>query len=126
MAHFRLGRVEVNAVISSKMKGFLDAASADARPSEKLHKLAYEATREHTRTLAKVRRGYGYGRHLLALEWMVEEGEETPSFFIDPSYAKSKPGKVLTSNFTTGWLEGGFVYPPRDSVLVYFEVGEDK
>jgi hypothetical protein len=58
-----------------------------------------EAGAHHT--LAKVRRECGYGRHVLASQLMVEEREGPPSFFTDPSYAKSMPGKVSTSNSTT-------------------------
>lgn len=126
LSHFQRGRVDVNAIITAPMMLFLNAAALDSQPSRQLRDLADNATREHVRNLGRVSRGFGYGRHLLALEWMIADTETRPSFFDDPSYAKSKPGRVLTSSFTTGWLEGGFVYPPPDSVLIYFQVGEEK
>lgn len=56
-----------------------------------------------------------------------EEGREwetIPNFFGDAVYQRMKPSCAITSCFTTGWLEGGFVSPGRGSILVYFEVGE--
>ncbi|RAK95950.1 uncharacterized protein BO80DRAFT_244580 [Aspergillus ibericus CBS 121593] len=91
-----------------------------------LRRHALAATKEHTLHLNRVCHGRGYNRHLLALEWMLSPEEDRPTFFQDPSYRKSQPGRVLTSSFATGWLEGGFVYPPAESILVYWEVLEEE
>ncbi|KAJ5735698.1 uncharacterized protein N7483_000823 [Penicillium malachiteum] len=126
LAHFRHGRVDVNAIVTTPMMAFLDEATVDSHPRRVLRDLADNATREYVSNLRRVSRGQGYGRHLLALEWMIADTEERPSFFDDPSYLKSKPGRILTSCFNTGWQEGGFVYPPANSILIYFEISEER
>ena len=71
-------------------------------------------------------KGRAFSHHMLAMEWILLERKKTPDLFLDSSYAKMKPGKVLTSDFTTRWLEGGFAYPAPKSILVYFEVKDER
>ncbi|ESZ98068.1 hypothetical protein SBOR_1599 [Sclerotinia borealis F-4128] len=123
LAQFRQGRVEVHHIITPLMAQFLitnkHAVNIHSRD------LLYAAAKEHAKSLTRASKGRGFSRHLLAMEWMVREGEKIPAFFHDPVYARMKPEKVLTSCFTTGWQEGGFVYPFPGSVLVYFEVRDE-
>ena len=62
------------------------------------------------------------------MEWMLAElrkaGDgmiEEPELFQDEVYKRLKPGRIMTSSFSTGWEEGGFVYPVPGGVLIYFE-----
>ncbi|EDO04615.1 hypothetical protein SS1G_07098 [Sclerotinia sclerotiorum 1980 UF-70] len=120
LAQFRQGRVEVHHIITPLMAQFL----ATNKQTLNIHsrELLYEAAKEHAKSLTRASKGRGFSRHLLALEWMIKEGEETPAFFQDAVYARMKPERAVTSCFNTGWLEGGFVYPFPGSILVYFEV----
>lgn len=126
MAHFLKGRVEVNHIIQGPMADFLaTAAQTDLNTPynrTELRTLAYKAARSHATSLGRTSKGRGFSRHLLAMEWMLHEEEMMPELFSNPVYQRMKPGKVLTSAFRTGWVEGGFVYPVPESVLVYFEV----
>ncbi|CAD6442880.1 62e7626d-0f35-4e4a-b9b1-5f30bfcc7997 [Sclerotinia trifoliorum] len=123
LAQFRHGRVEVHHIITPLMAQFL----ATNKQILNVHsrELLYEAAKEHAKSLTRASKGRGFSRHLLALQWMVKEGEETPAFFQDVVYARMKPERAVTSCFNTGWLEGGFVYPFPGSILVYFEVKRD-
>ena len=126
MAHFRKGRVEVHHIIGPAVAHFLEAVK-DAENSPKNRRVAFlDAAKAHAKSLSRVSKGKGFSRHLLALEWMLREGEEKPKLFEDPVYVRLKPGKVMTSNFTTGWLEGGFFYPVPESILVYFEIRDER
>ena len=122
MAHFRKGRVEVHHIIGPAMAAFLKAAGDSTAPNHTFRVLFFEAAKAHAKSLSRAAKGRAFSRHILAMEWMLREGEVTPELFEDPSYIKMKPGKVMTSNFTTGWLEGGFVYPIPKSILIYFQV----
>ena len=122
MAPFRKGRVEVHHIIQPPVAKFLEAATEPDIPSSRLRTMAFEAAKGHAKSLSRASKGHGFSRHMLALEWMIREGESTPKLFESPVYARMKPGKVLTSAFKTGWLEGGFVYPVPGSILVYFEI----
>ena len=126
MAHFRKGRVEVHHIISATVARFLSSATDSTVPPDKLRERFFDATKAHAKSLSRAGKGRTFSRHMLAMEWMVREGETTPDLFVDSSYAKMRPGKVLTSNFTTGWLEGGFAYPVPESILVYFEIKDER
>lgn len=122
MATFRKGRVEVHHIIQPLVAEFLAAASDPKIARSKLRTMAFEAAKAHAKSLSRASQGQGFSRHMLALEWMMREGESMPKLFESPVYARMKPGKVLTSAFRTGWVEGGFVYPVPGSILVYFEI----
>lgn len=123
LAQFRQGRVEVHHIITPLMAQFILTNKNAINPHSR--RLLYDAAREHAKSLTRASKGRGFSRHLLALEWMLREGEESPAFFQDPVYKRMKPAKAVTSFFATGWQEGGFVYPFPGSILVYFEVKDD-
>ena len=126
MAHFQKGRVEVHHIIVPALARFLAAIKEADRSPKNLRVAFLDAARAHAKSLSRVSKGKGFSRHLLALEWMLREDEEKPKLFEDPVYVRLKPGRVMTSNFTTGWLEGGFVYPVPESILVYFEIRDER
>lgn len=128
MATFRKGRVEVHHVLNEAMMKFIDAASDEGSTvsRETVRARAYDAAKAHARSLRHTSKGHGFGRHLLAMEWMVNEGETMPDLFRDPAYLRLKAARVVTSTFQTGWVEGGFVYPVPDSILVYFEIKDQR
>ena len=126
MAHFRKGRVEVHHIIGPAVARFLESVKEVEGFPKNVRVAFLDAAKAHAKSLSKVRKGKGFSRHLLALEWMVHEGEEKPKLFEDPVYVRLKPGKVMTSSFTTGWLEGGFFYPVPESILIYFEIRDER
>ena len=126
MAPFRKGRVEVHHVIQPRVAEFLAAATESSAPVSRLRIMAFEAAKAHAKSLSKSSQGHGFSRHLLAMEWMVRDGEPTPALFKSPVYARMKPGKVVTSAFKSGWVEGGFVYPVLDSILVYLDIKDQR
>ena len=128
MATFRKGRVEVHYVLNKAMMKFIDAASDEGSTlsRETVRARAYDAAKGHARSLRHTSKGHGFGRHLLAMEWMLNEGETVPEFFRDPAYLRLKAARVVTSTFQTGWVEGGFVYPVPESILVYVEIKDQR
>ena len=122
MATFRKGRVEVHHIIQPRVAEFLIAATEPKIPKAKLRTMAFEAAKAHAKSLSRASKGHGFSRHMLAMEWMIREGESTPKLFKSSVYARMKPAKLITSAFKTGWVEGGFVYPLPGSILVYFEI----
>ena len=123
MATFRKGRVEeVHHIIQPLVAEFLTAATEPKITRAKLRTMAFEAAKAHAKSLSRASKGHGFSHHMLAMEWMIREGESTPKLFESSVYTRMKPGKVLTSAFKTGWVEGGFMYPVPGSILVYFEI----
>ena len=126
MATFRKGRVEVHHIIQPLVAEFLTAASEQVTDSSKLRAMAFQAAKAHTKSLSRASKGHGFSRHLLAMEWAIQEGDTTPTLFKSPIYARMKPGKVITSAFKSGWVEGGFVYPVPGGLFIYFEVKDQR
>ena len=129
MAHFRKGRVEVNYAIQPAVATFLavvNSTDITTATISNLRSLFHAAAKAHATSLVRANRGRGFNRHMLALEWVLREGEVAPTLFHDSVYARMKSVKMVTSSFETGWLEGGFVYPVKGGVIVYFEVHKDR
>ena len=148
LAHFRQGRVEVHHVINAAVARFLEAAidtfahspiqsswdngsiasSTSAVSIQDLKQLFYTAATAHTKSLSRCSQGQGFSRHLTALEWAFEDLRakdplfQEPELFRNEVYKRLKPGKIMVSGFTTGWEEGGVVYPVPGGVLIYFEM----
>ena len=86
------------------------------------------AAKQHASLLATVYRGHGFTHHLYALQEVVnlEQGETMPSLFTDPTYARTRPAKLMTD--CAEWMEniqeGGFAMPDPDFVLVHYEIEE--
>lgn len=151
LAHFQKGRVEVHHTIQPAVAKFLDAAVTEAHlvcesdeslcvPSvTRLRDLFYEAAVAHAKSLTSCSEGRGFSRHLLALEWVLEDvrGErrgdtnqgiiiQEPELFQNEVYKRMKPGKIMTSCFRTGWEEGGFIYPIKGGTLIYFDFDDQQ
>ena len=88
--------------------------------------MALEVAKAHAKSLSRSSKGHGFSRHMVALEWIVSDGESTPELFKSSSYASMKPGKVVTSAFKTGQVVGGSVYPDFNSILVYLEFKDQR
>ena len=123
---FPQGRVEVHNFIGPAVARFLNSAGDFTGPPDRLRERFFDATKAHAKPLSMAGRGRAFSHHMLVTEWMLRKRETTPDLFLDSSYTKMKPGKVLTSNFNTGWLEGGFAYPVPESILVYFEIKDER
>ena len=71
-------------------------------------------------------RGYGLTHHLYALQEVVrpDQGETMPSLSTDPTYARTRPAKLMTD--CAEWLEdnqeGSFAMADPDFVLVHYEI----
>ncbi|KAL9637970.1 MAG: hypothetical protein Q9204_001674 [Flavoplaca sp. TL-2023a] len=136
LAHFRQGRVEVHHTIQPAVALFLSDAVGCERTtfssSPTLRASFYEAARAHAKSFARCRAGKGFSRHMLAMEWMLDdvrkeliEYPQDAMLFEDEVYRRMKPGRIMTSCATSGWLEGGFVYPVPEGVFVYFEIQDE-
>ena len=86
------------------------------------------AAKDHANLLASVYRGHGFTHHFYALQEVVrlDQGEVMPSLFTDPTYARTRPAKLMTD--CAEWLEsiqdGAFAMPDPDFVLVHYEIDE--
>ncbi|PGH16655.1 hypothetical protein AJ80_05157 [Polytolypa hystricis UAMH7299] len=130
LSHFLKGRVELNHVLWSEVAEFCAAASpSSSEPlsnNSALRTLFFEGVKAHAKNLVRASRGYGIDRHLLCLEWSIQEGEIAPALFSSPLYKKGRNSLVMTDCLSTGALECGAVQPDPGSFWIHFEPEEDR
>jgi len=125
ISHFSKGRVDINHILWSEVKEFCDAASEEDCKPAALLPLFVNATKAHASNLMRCSRGQGSDRHLLCLEWMLEEAEEIPELFASKIYRESRPRMIMTDCLETGFLEVGSWPSSMKGLWVHFEPGKD-
>jgi carnitine O-acetyltransferase len=109
---YQHGRTEVTRSCSVESEIFCDGMLRSLHYSD-LYKLLRDACNAHSAYTAKAAKGFGCDRHLLALKFLIREGEKTPSLFNDPGYLRSNHWAISTSGlvgeFMDGWAFGEVV-----------------
>ena len=129
MRAFRKGRVDIMQVIVPEVADFCAAALDESVPTTTRRALFYDAVKAHNNNLVRVSRGRGFAGHLYALQEVVQDGEEQPSLFTNPTYAKTRPSKIMTdcTEWTNSLLqEGGWVMPDPEHVWVHYDVDDEE
>ena len=78
--------------------------------------------------MTRISRGGGFASHLYALQEVIEEGEDLPLLFSDPTYANTRPRKIMTSSvpWQDSLQEAGFVLPDPENLWIQYEVDNDR
>jgi acyl transferase domain-containing protein/NADPH:quinone reductase-like Zn-dependent oxidoreductase len=87
------------------------------------------AARRHTSNVLAVTRSGGSDRYLALLQEMSKlpaSATPNPALYLDPVYQRSRPRKLMSSNFSTGMAENGCVQADEDSVWSHFEFGAER
>ena len=127
MRHFHHGRVDILQAILPEVEEFCASALDNNIPVLRRRELFFEAAKAHTKNLTRVSQGRGFAGHLYALQEVLRAGEELPSLFTNPTYAKTRPGKIMTD--CTDWnssllQEAGWVMPDPEHVWVHYHVSD--
>ncbi|KAJ4296761.1 hypothetical protein N0V90_006809 [Kalmusia sp. IMI 367209] len=125
LGHFCKGRVDLNHTFWAEVKEFCDAASIEDCEPATLRSLLVNATKAHASNLMRCSRGHGIDRHLLCLEWALEEDEEMPEFFANDIYRESRPKMIVTDCLETGLLEVGSWPASENGLWIHFEPEDD-
>ena len=129
LRQFRKGRNDILQVQTPAVEAFCAAATSpdlDTIPLAERRRLFAEAAKSHAREVAVTRRGRGWYRHLVALQDMLEPGEEEPALYSDPLYLKIRPRKVFTTFVEANVPEGGATWKTRDSIWLSCQVSEER
>ena len=104
------------------------AASDDQRSSRRRKSLFHEAAKAYTNTTTRISRGGGFACHLYALQEVLEQDEPVPCLFSDPTYANTRPKKIMTSSvpWQDSLQEAGFLLPDPENLWVQYEVLDDR
>ena len=128
MRPFYKGRVEIIQTVLPPVFEFCASMQAKTRPASYRRSIFYEAAKAYTNTTTRISRGGGFASHLYALQEVIEEGEELPLLFSDPTYANTRPRKIMTSSvpWQDSLQEAGFVLPDPENLWVQYEVDNDR
>ncbi|KAI4112730.1 MAG: hypothetical protein LQ345_006164, partial [Seirophora villosa] len=128
MRSFHKGRVNIIQSVLPPVASFCAAMCDVSTTSTKRRELFHEATRTYTNALTRISRGRGFAHHLYALREVLRDDEDTPLLFQDPTYARTRPGKIMTdcTPFEGAITEGGVEMPDSDFVWVHYEVDEER
>ncbi len=128
MRPFYKGRVEIIQTALPPLFEFCASMQDKTRSASYRRSLSYEAAKALTNTMTRISRGGGFASHLYALQEVVEEGEELPLLFLDPTYANTRPRKIMTSSvpWQDSLQEAGFALPDPESLWVQYEVDNDR
>ena len=120
------GRTEVTRSVSIESERFCDAVQ-NALPKEQIYKSLVEACKAHSEYTGKASKGLGCDRHLLALKFLIKQGEKVPSLYSDPGYTRSGHWAISTSGLVGELMDGwcfGEVVP--DGIGVGYSVQKQR
>jgi hypothetical protein len=126
LSNFHKGRVENNQGLLPPVKEFLDVADDDTISIQLRRKLFYEAVKSHANSVTRAVRGRGFDRYLTSLRQVLEEGEETPTLFKDPIYARTRPRKFMSHTHETGMLEQAYLMRDPEAIWLHYIVEDDR
>lgn len=138
MRTFYKGRVDLIQTILPEVANFCTAMCSSAITTARttttetskvdLRDLFHKAAKAHTSAVTRISRGRGFAHHLYALQEVRRDDEEVPSLFQDPTYNKTRPGKIMTDcvDWEDAISEGGYVMPDPEHVWVHYEVDDDR
>ena len=96
MRPFYKGRVDIMQVILPQVVDFCASALDHNIPALARRALFFEAVKAHNNNVTRVSRGRGFAGHLYALQEVLQQGEDLPTLFTNPTYAKTRPAKIMT------------------------------
>ena len=133
MRPFRKGRVELIQAVLPPVAEFcasMQNRQKDSAATQLKRTLFYNAIKAYNNTMTRISRGGGFMGHLYALQEVLEEGEETPQLFLDPSYEATRPKKIMTS--TIPWQDSlqeagsDFFLSDPEHIWIQYEVGDER
>lgn len=94
---FRKGRIDFIQVHSPEVSALCKATEDPTKSPSTLRKLLDAAIKTHVAQVTEAMRGRGWERHMMALKYVLQAGEEAPAVFTDPLYTRTRPRKVYTA-----------------------------
>lgn len=103
---YKLGRTEViRSTTAEALEFYKKMESTTATDVERL-KAMQVAGAKHAKLAQEAADGRGVDRHLFGLKKLLQEGEQLPELYQDPTFAKSSDWVLSTSQLTSEFFEG--------------------
>jgi len=103
---FQQGRTETCRSVSDESVAFCDAMEDPSVPVEKSRELFRAALNAHVAYISDASDGKGVDRHLFGLKKCLQEGEQVPEIYTDPTYAYSSSWFISSSQLSSEWFNG--------------------
>jgi len=99
------GRTEVTRSVTVESERFCDAVE-QSKPKEEIYGRLLEACKAHSEYIGKASKAMGCDRHLLALKFLIKDGEKVPTLYSDPGYTRSNHWAISTSGLVGELMDG--------------------
>ncbi|KAI8609541.1 hypothetical protein BC830DRAFT_1173461 [Chytriomyces sp. MP71] len=103
---YAFGRTETGRSVSIESVEWVKAMQDPKISNQKKGELGRKAIASQSSYMALAVDGKGVDRHLLGLRLLIEQGEEKPSIYNDPSYALSSHWNLSTSQISSEYYNG--------------------
>jgi carnitine O-acetyltransferase len=124
---FQQGRTETCRSVSDESVAFCNAMADPNVSSEEAIKLFRAAIDAHVKYISDASDGRGVDRHLFGLKKCLEEGEELPSIFADPTYSYSSTWYISTSQLSSEYFNGyGWSQVVDDGFGIAYMINENR
>jgi len=103
---FQLGRTETCRSVSEESVAFCDAMADPAATQDECIRLFRAALDAHVKYISDASDGRGVDRHLFGLKMCIQQGEQTPAIFSDPTFGYSSTWFLSTSQLSSEYFNG--------------------
>ncbi|KAF2723357.1 acyltransferase ChoActase/COT/CPT [Polychaeton citri CBS 116435] len=103
---FQQGRTETCRSVSDDSVAFCKAMSHPLATQEECRDLLLKAIKSHVQYITDASDGKGVDRHLFGLKKLLQQGEELPEIFKDPTYSYSGSWYVSSSQLSSEFFNG--------------------
>lgn len=103
---FQQGRTETCRSVSEESVAFCDAMENPDIPAEQCRELLKTALTAHVAYISDASDGKGVDRHLFGLKKCLQEGEQVPEIYTDPTYSYSSSWFISSSQLSSEWFNG--------------------
>ena len=103
---FQQGRTETCRSVSEQSVAFCDAMENHEVAPEQCREFLKTAINSHVAYISDASDGKGVDRHLFGLKKCLQEGEQVPEIYTDPTYSYSSSWFISSSQLSSEWFNG--------------------
>ncbi|KWU47342.1 nucleolar GTP-binding protein 2 [Rhodotorula sp. JG-1b] len=111
---YRLGRTEVIRSTTNEALEWYKAMENPQRSDAERLELFRKAAAKHIKLAGEAADGRGVDRHLFGLKKLLQDGEELPKIYQDPTFAQSSNWILSTSQLSSEYFDGWGYGPVTD------------
>ncbi|EED17148.1 conserved hypothetical protein [Talaromyces stipitatus ATCC 10500] len=122
LTHYHHGRSAVTQTLWPAVVDFCSFYTDHNATEDQHRELFIAAAATLTNRLARAFQSGAFFRYMLALQGLLEDGDEVPSLFSDDVYKRSQRPILTTDCLDTDVFESGIVLEPPGSIWIHYQV----